>query len=89
MSEAERLQVHFTRGAQMLLWCAQISEGMEYLESRSIVHRDLAARNVLVECVDQVKISDFGLSQILRDGETIQYAGGKVSPHSARLGRGM
>jgi serine/threonine protein kinase len=42
-----------------------IVDGMIYLESKSIIHRDLAARNVLVAAPDHVKISDFGLAQVI------------------------
>lgn len=38
-----------------------------YLASKGVVHRDLAARNVLVENVDLMKITDFGMSRILRE----------------------
>jgi serine/threonine protein kinase len=42
----------------------QIAGAMEYLESRFVVHRDLAARNVLVgDGLDNIKLSDFGLSR--------------------------
>ncbi|XP_055347343.1 fibroblast growth factor receptor 3-like isoform X2 [Paramacrobiotus metropolitanus] len=41
----------------------QISRGMEYLGTRSIIHRDLAARNVLVCDGRVIKISDFGMSK--------------------------
>jgi serine/threonine protein kinase len=41
----------------------QVSRGLEYLASRSIIHRDLAARNVLVCEENIVKISDFGLAR--------------------------
>lgn len=42
-----------------------ITDGMIYLESKSVIHRDLAARNVLVASHDHVKISDFGLAQVI------------------------
>ena len=41
---------------------------MEYLEKMKFVHRDLAARNVLVVDEDNVKISDFGMSQAIGGG---------------------
>lgn len=41
----------------------QISRGMQYLHSRSVLHRDLAARNILVTEHLVLKISDFGLAK--------------------------
>lgn len=38
---------------------------MNYLGSQHIVHRDLAARNILVVDENHVKISDFGLAQVI------------------------
>ncbi|XP_055353310.1 platelet-derived growth factor receptor beta-like [Paramacrobiotus metropolitanus] len=42
----------------------QISRGMEYLGTKSIIHRDLAARNVLICDRNVVKIGDFGMAQV-------------------------
>lgn len=38
---------------------------MMYLEERGLVHRNLSARNVAVKCSNHVKITDFGLAQLL------------------------
>ncbi|CAH1999123.1 unnamed protein product [Acanthoscelides obtectus] len=50
---------------QLLKYALDIAEGMDYLGKKSIVHRDLAARNILVVDENQVKISDFGLAQVM------------------------
>ena len=42
--------------------------GMEYLESKSCIHRDLAARNCLIGPKDILKISDFGMSREVEEG---------------------
>mmetsp|Transcript_29160 Transcript_29160/g.45638 ORF Transcript_29160/g.45638 Transcript_29160/m.45638 type:complete len:624 (-) Transcript_29160:80-1951(-) len=59
------------------LHCAhQISKAMSYLESEAVVHADLSCRNVLIfrfnEAPHQVigKVSDFGLSVVLKEGAT-------------------
>ncbi|KAG5323108.1 JAK kinase, partial [Acromyrmex heyeri] len=49
----------------LLGFALDIVAGMEYLGSMNIVHRDLAARNILVANEDRVKISDFGLAQVI------------------------
>ncbi|XP_018333328.1 tyrosine-protein kinase hopscotch [Agrilus planipennis] len=51
---------------QLLKYALDIANGMEYLGTKhNIVHRDLAARNILVVDENHVKISDFGLAQVM------------------------
>uniref|UniRef100_A0A914EBP5 Protein kinase domain-containing protein n=1 Tax=Acrobeloides nanus TaxID=290746 RepID=A0A914EBP5_9BILA len=45
--------------AVVTLW--QISQGMQFVASKSVIHRDLAARNVLLTNTNVAKITDFGL----------------------------
>jgi len=49
----------------LLGFALDIVAGMEYLDSMNIVHRDLIARNILVANEDRMKISDFGLAQVI------------------------
>ncbi|XP_051879256.1 tyrosine-protein kinase SRK2-like isoform X2 [Pristis pectinata] len=51
---------------QLINMAVQIAAGMSYLESNCYVHLDLAARNVLVGDNIICKISDFGLTKLLK-----------------------
>lgn len=51
----------------------QLGAGLEVLNSHHIIHRDLKPENILLSSADSdaavLKISDFGLSRILRPGD--------------------
>ncbi|XP_078395843.1 tyrosine-protein kinase Src42A-like [Cetorhinus maximus] len=53
--------------AQLIDMAVQIAAGMSYLESKHYIHLDLAARNILVGDNMICKISDFGLTKLLKD----------------------
>ncbi|MFH4978379.1 hypothetical protein AB6A40_005088 [Gnathostoma spinigerum] len=46
----------------MLRFATEASDGMAYLHRQKCIHRDIAARNVLLSAKQEVKISDFGMS---------------------------
>ncbi|KAM3602102.1 uncharacterized protein V6R79_024362 [Siganus canaliculatus] len=51
----------------LLSFCFQICQAMDFLSTRNCVHTDLAARNVLVCEGKLVKVCDFGLARDLKN----------------------
>jgi tRNA A-37 threonylcarbamoyl transferase component Bud32 len=45
----------------------QIAEGLMYAQDAGIIHRDLKPGNVLIDRRGQVKLTDFGLSKLLKE----------------------
>jgi 5'-AMP-activated protein kinase, catalytic alpha subunit len=54
----------------------QLLGAVEYLQEMGVVHRDLKPENVLLDYKFNVKIIDFGLSNIFARGETLSTACG-------------
>ncbi|KAJ6253340.1 non-specific serine/threonine protein kinase [Anaeramoeba flamelloides] len=50
----------------------QIISAIHYIHSKGIVHRDIKPENILLDENCNIKISDFGLSNIMEDGILLQ-----------------
>lgn len=59
----------------------QIISGVEYCHFQKIVHRDLKPENLLLDDNHNIKIADFGLSNLMRDGDFLRTSCG--SPNYA------
>jgi 5'-AMP-activated protein kinase, catalytic alpha subunit len=59
----------------------QIISGVEYCHFQKIVHRDLKPENLLLDANLTIKIADFGLSNLMRDGDFLRTSCG--SPNYA------
>lgn len=44
----------------------QLMDGVNYLHSKGVAHRDLKPENLLLDELDHLKISDFGMATMFR-----------------------
>ena len=70
----------------------QIISGVEYCHRHMVVHRDLKPENLLLDANLRVRIADFGLSNVMRDGHFLKtmcgspnYAAPEVGDQPCRL----
>ena len=61
---------------QACLFFQQLLSGIEYLQRVGVVHRDLKPENLLLDENKNLKIVDFGLSNLYRSEETLKTACG-------------
>lgn len=54
----------------------QLIDAVEYLHKLNVVHRDLKPENLLIDSQRNLKVVDFGLSNLYKDGELLKTACG-------------
>ena len=72
-------------------WGADLAEGLAHVHRHGIVHRDVTSSNVMFDAEGRLKLTDFGLAQVVRSdqsatGNRIQGTIGYLSPEQL-LGR--
>jgi len=67
----------------------QLISGIEYLHANHICHRDLKPENLLLDANMNMKIADFGLSNLMRDGDFLRTSCGSPNYAAPELIRGQ
>ena len=67
----------------------QIISGVDYCHRHMVVHRDLKPENLLLDAENNVKIADFGLSNIMTDGDFLKTSCGSPNYASPEVISGM
>lgn len=49
----------------------QIIEALNYIHKKNIAHRDIKLDNILLDHLGNVKVCDFGVSKLVKPGETM------------------
>lgn len=68
----EYIQRNSSPEAEVKDFFRQIMEGVEFTHLNLVAHRDLKPENILLDRNKMVKIADFGLSNLMRDGKLLR-----------------
>lgn len=68
----EYLDISQTSEDEAKFFFRQVVQGIAYAHANHIAHRDLKPENILIDSGRVVKIVDFGLSNLMKDGRMLK-----------------
>jgi serine/threonine protein kinase len=63
----------------------QVLSAVQYAHTKLVLHRDLKPSNILVNQQGEVKLLDFGIAKLIRDGETGAVPQTELTRHSGQV----
>lgn len=57
----------------------QILAAVQYAHNLQVAHRDIKPENILLDCEKNIKLGDFGLSNVMKDGEFMNTSCGSAN----------
>ena len=73
-AEKGKFKVEWTR-----FYIAELIVALEDLHNKNIIHRDLKPENILIDSEGHIKLTDFGMSRILKKNEKAKTKVGTIS----------
>lgn len=65
--------------------CSQIVSALNYCYDQNIAHRDIKTSNVLIDGNGRIKVTDFGLSQVISHDQNMHQFGGSLHYYSPEI----
>jgi serine/threonine protein kinase len=73
---------------QVRSFLRQAATGLQYLHNHKIIHRDIKPENILYSSEGVCCLADFGVSAVVRDGHSVDFAAGTQTFFSPEMCRG-